>query len=64
MEVEAGGFVSASAPIVLDQRGEPITLVAEITLGSIVRVHAIDGFLRTIQIISRKKVNPFAMAAE
>lgn len=59
----AGRFVSASRPAVLDLCGEPVQLQAEIPYGSAVRVHTVDGYLRTVQIIRRKLVNPFATAA-
>jgi hypothetical protein len=56
----AGRFVSAQCPVVLDECGELLTLQAEIPVGSVIRVHAIDRFLRTVQVIQRKVINPFA----
>ena len=55
-------FVSAQAPGVLDQSGELLALQAEIPAGSIIRVHAVDGYLRTVQVVQRKFMNPFAPA--
>ena len=55
-------FVSAQAPGVFDQNGELLALQAEIPVGSIIRVHAVDGYLRTVQVVQRKVMNPFAPA--
>jgi hypothetical protein len=63
LELEAGGFLAGHPPVVLDQAGEPVILAAEIPVGSMVRAHVVDGDLRTVQIVHRKVVNPFAMAA-
>jgi hypothetical protein len=60
LETEAGGFTSIAAPTVLDQQGEPMTLIAELPRGSLVRVHAVDGVLRAVQVIEVRRVNPFA----
>jgi hypothetical protein len=57
---EGDRFVSAQAPGVLDQNGELLALQAEIPVGTIIRVHAIDGYLRTVQVVERKVMNPFA----
>ena len=59
----AGRFVSVQRPSTLDIHGEPVLLHGELPVGSMVRVHAIDGYLRTVQVISVKRVNPFGAAA-
>jgi hypothetical protein len=56
----AGRFMSAQCPVILDKYGEPLTLQTEIPIGSVIRVHAIDGFLRTVQVIQQKVINPFS----
>ena len=53
-------FVSADCPVILDLSGEPIVLAAEIPIGSVLRVHTVNGALRTVQIVQRKVTNPFA----
>jgi hypothetical protein len=60
LETDAGGFVSVSPPVVLDQNGAPIRLITELPPDSTVRVHTVDGYLRTVQVLSIKQVNPFA----
>jgi hypothetical protein len=57
--IDAGRFVSATRPMIIDVNGEPMDLRFEIEVGSIVRVHSEDGYLRTVQVIERKFINPF-----
>ena len=35
-------------------------MAAEIPIGSVLRVHSVNGALRTVQIVQRKVTNPFA----
>jgi hypothetical protein len=38
-------FVSANCPVILDLSGEPIVMAAEIPIGSVLRVHTVNGAL-------------------
>jgi hypothetical protein len=60
--IDVGRFVSATRPMTINVNGEPMDLRSEIEVGSIVRVHSVDGYLRTVQMIQRKIINPFASA--
>ncbi len=63
LNTESGRFVSAHPPLVFDLNGEPMILHTELEIGSIVRVHSEDGYLRSVQIMRRKVNNPFVNAA-
>ncbi len=56
-------FLAGEPPQILDSYGETIVLHNEVATGSVVRVHAVDDELRTVQLIQRKALNPFARAA-
>jgi hypothetical protein len=62
--IDVGRFVSTTRPMIIDVTGETIDLRSEIEVGSIVRVHSVDGYLRTVQVIRRKVINPFATARQ
>jgi hypothetical protein len=58
--IDVGRFVSTTRPMIIDVNGDPMDLRSEIEVGSIVRVHSVDGFLRTVQVIERKIINTFS----
>jgi hypothetical protein len=60
---EHGRYFSAAAPEVIDASGAPITLAAELALGSLVRVAVLDGLLHTVQVIEARFFNPFSAEA-
>jgi hypothetical protein len=62
IEVE-GRFTAIQCPSILDAQGQSLPLHAEIAVGSLIRLHAIDRTLRTVQVLRQHVVNPFASAA-
>ncbi len=60
VDLDEQRYTSVRRPLVLDRSGEPLTLKVEIQIGSIVRIHAVDRALLTVQIIRNNLVNPFA----
>ena len=57
--IDVGRLVSATRPMTINVNGEPMDLRSEIEVGSIDRVHSVDGYLRTVQVIERKIINLF-----
>jgi hypothetical protein len=59
LETPVGRFTSIRQPTIFNRYGEVVGLTAEISTGSIVRVHGEDRTMHAVQIIELQVVNPF-----